>query len=126
MSDDRLANGRFAKGNRVSVGNKGGRPKRSTEDAYLAAIRNALPPGLVQELLTEAVGTWRNKPETRARGELLKLLTLALGYAVGKPIERVVTKTERDANLDRYFSTLADAVRDADHGNGSSDADTDN
>ena len=45
-------------------------------------------------------------------------------YMLGKPIERVVTKTERDANLDRYFSTLADAVRDADHG--SSDADTDN
>jgi hypothetical protein len=74
---------------RFQVGNPGGpgRPKKVQEEAYLHAIRRALPPDELEDLIRRlaASNSWR---ANLAAGEL------ALHYGVGKPVQRVQVSSD--------------------------------
>jgi len=76
---DRQANGRFATGNQAAKGNKGGRPKRATEEAYLRAFSEACPTDKWLQVLDKTV-------KEALSGEAWAVRFLA-DYLAGKPPE---------------------------------------
>lgn len=81
-------------------GNPAGRKPRETERAYLDALRRALPPEAIEQLITEALDTARKQNSWRGMAEVLQL---ALAYGAGKPVNRVQTS---DGNLAALLDAL--------------------
>ena len=79
-----------------------GRKPRSVEAAYLAAIKDSLPPEEVEAIIREALQLAR---DTRSWRGLLEVVSFAVSYGAGKPQQKVVTQ---DGNLDLLLAALAD------------------
>lgn len=74
--------GRFAKGNQIAVGHDGsnaGRPPKATEEAYLRALLEAVPPEVFAELVKAVAGE-------AADGDVPAFKVIA-EYAIGKPMQ---------------------------------------
>ena len=80
MVNGRDENGRFTEGHRLSVGNGGGRPKRSVEERCLAQLVKAVSEEDLDKMIS--VGLSRAKAGDIAWAKLL------LGYLIGLPIQR--------------------------------------
>ena len=79
---DRQSDGRFGKGNKAAVGNKGGRPRRAVEEKYMDALRAELPIEEFRELVREMKAIVRfGKPESVAAFRVLA------AYAMGNPTD---------------------------------------
>lgn len=89
--------GKFAPGNSA-----GGRKPKAVERAYLDAVRDALPPEQIADLLAEALNLAR---ETRSWRGMAEIITIALQYGAGKPTQKTVTT---DGNLDALLAALAE------------------
>lgn len=79
-----------------------GRPPRSVEAAYLQAIKDSLPPDEVAATIREALQLAR---DTRSWRGLLEVVSFAVSYGAGKPLQKVVTA---DSNLDMLLAVLQD------------------
>lgn len=88
--------GKFAPGNR-----SGGRKPKAVERAYLDAVRDALPPEQISDLLIEALNMAR---ETKSWRGMAEVIGIALAYGAGKPTQKTVTT---DGNLEQLLAALA-------------------
>jgi len=52
---DRDSNGRFTKGNKAAVGNRGGRPRRQVEEHYLGALSDSIKDDEWNRIVRKAV-----------------------------------------------------------------------
>ena len=93
----RPEDGKFAPGNR-----SGGRKPKAVEKAYLDAVKQALPPEAIADLLEEALELAR---DTRSWRGMAEIITIALQYGAGKPTQKVVSS---DGNLETLLAALAD------------------
>ena len=91
------ANGKFAPGN-----HSGGRKPKAVEKAYLDALREALPPEEVKNIIAEALAAARKTNSWRG---LVEVLALALSYGAGKPVSKTV---HTDGNLAELLAALQD------------------
>ena len=82
MVAERLANGQFAKNNQVALGHKGagGRPSRPVEEAYLRAIKEAMP----SEAWVKCLRVYAARAQSGDR----YALRFFADYLLGKPLER--------------------------------------
>ena len=80
MANGRDNNGRFTKGHAFSVGNNGGRKKRTDEEKFMRVLFR-----VVDE---DRLGRILEKLATCAEGGESWACTLLLAYYAGKPVER--------------------------------------
>ena len=92
------ATGHFLPGNRA-----GGRKPKAVERAYLDAVRNALPPEQVEDIIAKALDIALKQNSWRG---LVEVLQLTLAYGAGKPTQRVVSS---DGNLEQLLAVLQDS-----------------
>lgn len=81
MAKDRDANGRFTKGHKLSVGNGGGRPKKSIEERYLRALSSRVSAADWKEIIDRAIADAKDG-DYKARQWLSD-------YLIGKPVQSV-------------------------------------
>lgn len=79
---DRDGHGRFVKGNKAAVGNKGGRPRRSTEERFLTRLVESVSDDDFDAMIQSAIVLAREKGDIAA-------LRLLLQYLIGMPTEYV-------------------------------------
>ena len=79
-----------------------GRKPKSTEKAYLDAVKQAMPPEVIADLLAEALQLAR---DTRSWRGMAEIISIALQYGAGKPTQKTVTT---DGNLEALLAVLAD------------------
>ena len=79
-----------------------GRKPKAVERLYLDAVRDALPPEQIGNILTEALTLAR---ETRSWRGMVEIIELALSYGAGKPVSKVISS---DGNLEALLAALAD------------------
>ena len=81
-----------------------GRGAKASEEAYLTAIKKAIPPESLGDLLTTALnmaigsGSWRG---------VVAVAELAAAYGLGKPVQRVI---QQSGNVDAIMAILAGSV----------------
>lgn len=88
---------KFAPGNK-----SGGRKTKALEHAYLDAMRNALPPERIEELLERALDLAESSRSWRG---IVEVITLAMSYGAGKPVSKTV---HTDGNLAELLAALQD------------------
>lgn len=93
----RRVNGQFAAGNSA-----GGRKPKAVERAYLEAVKKAIPPEEVEQLLADALEMARKTNSWRG---IVEVLRIAMDYGAGKPTQKTVTA---DGNLETLLAALAD------------------
>jgi hypothetical protein len=84
LTPDRDDRGRFAPGNNAGVGH--GRPRRSQEEAMLAAIKSSMPPERIEATIAEALEIARATNSWRG---IMAVVEFAASYSLGKPIARI-------------------------------------
>jgi hypothetical protein len=74
-------NGRFTKGNKAAIGNKGGRPRRATEERYLIELTKVV-----------TLKEWRviiKKVAEKAKQGDMAAFRLLAEYVIGKPTQYI-------------------------------------
>ena len=79
-----------------------GRKPKAVERAYVDAVKEALPPDEIANILTEALEMARNTNSWRG---MVEVAQLALAYGAGKPMQKIVTS---DSNLADLLAVLQD------------------
>jgi len=75
--NERGANGQFLPGNKTAIGNKGGRPRRSTEERFLKAFSDSIKVSDIKKMVEIIM--------VRALCGDVKSARFLMEYAVGKP-----------------------------------------
>jgi hypothetical protein len=84
-------------------GTKGpGRKPKQTEKAYLEAVKDAVPPERISQLIADALDIAQRQNSWRG---IVEVLQVALQYGAGKPTQRVV---QTDGNLEQLLAALAE------------------
>ena len=78
---ERGTNGQFLPGNKQSVGNKGGRPRRSTEERFLKAFSDTVKTSDIKKMVEVIM--------VRALCGDVKAARFIMEYAVGKPMQYI-------------------------------------
>jgi len=91
----REPNGRFLKGNQLSVGNHGGRPNRIAEEQMLSIFRDCVSEQDFRDIVKRARDDAKN-------GDI-KAMRVIFGYMLGLPVNRV----EADIDIDGRIDTAA-------------------
>ena len=81
MANGRDAKGRFVKGHKFSVGNNGGRPRRSVEEEFLKRLAENVTQDDFDKMILSAV--------SRAKAGDVACLRLLLQYLIGMPTQYV-------------------------------------
>ena len=81
MANGRNAKGQFVKGHKLSVGNSGGRPRRSVEEQYLARLATNIDQNDFDMMIQSAL--------SRAKAGDVACLRLLLQYLIGMPTQYV-------------------------------------
>ena len=77
----RDANGRFTKGNQIAKGNKGGRPRRSTEERLLQRLVDNVSDGAFDAMIGAGLEKARDGDKAWA--------ALLLAYLIGQPTQYI-------------------------------------
>lgn len=95
MAANRDKMGRFVKGHKV-VGNRSGRPRRSTEEKYLASLLKVVTPSEWSEVIQKLLD--------KAKDGNLTAIRMILEYCVGKPTEYAQSDVDISAGgVDKAF-----------------------
>jgi hypothetical protein len=95
---DRGPDGKFIKGHKASVGNRGGRPRRATEEKYLKALSDSVSIDDWKAIATKAIAQAKDGDKD-ARAWLGN-------YLIGKPTEYQVI--DADLESETIGGLLAD------------------